>query len=336
VVGNAGGVVTTASATSLAVNCVTGAAPSSYTVGGTVAGLTGTLKLALNQGNEPLTVSSGATAFTFPQGIPTGTNYRVTVASQPTGQTCITTNGGTIMESANVTNIAVTCVDNVTDPLSGTFVRYGAKWALTLYPDGVYVYGSLDGDANCGASNGNGVEVGAYKYSASAGTIAFVSNVLDTNGSTCGVWRNGASIISGNLTKSSSGQNQVLVISGTGTTPSWVLVPVASVPGTPIGSFTNGTLSFTVFMPDGRYIETNVVNDPAHTYPAGIEAGCYTRTGTSSGNITVTSCADSVDTDGGSGLSVLGGAALTYQAVGDYMVNFGGGRYIGARIVPGT
>ena len=336
VVGNAGGVVTSASATSLTVTCVNGALPGSYTVGGSVTGLTGTLQLALNQSNETLTVNSADTSFSFPVGIPQGTNYRVTVASQPTGQTCIIPNGGTIMESSNVTGITVTCVDNVTDSLSGTFVRYGSDMALTLYPDGVYVYGSLEADTTCGASSGNGVEVGAYDYNASAGTIAFISNVLDTNGSTCGVWRDDSSIVDGTLTKSGSGQNQVLVIAGTGTTPSWVLVPTASVPGTPVGSFTNGTLSFTVFMPDGRYLETNVVDDPAHSYPAGIEAGCYTRTGTSSGNIMVATCADSVDTDGGSGLSVLGGAALTYQAVGDYTVSFGNGRYIGTRIVPGN
>jgi hypothetical protein len=160
--------------------------------------------------------------------------------------------------------------------------------------------------------------------------------VHDTNGDTCGVWRNGSSIVNGSVSKTGSGQHQVLVISGGGMTPANVLVPVASVPGTPIGSFTNGTLSFTLFTPDGRYFETNVVNDAANSYPAGVEYGCYTRTGTATGTITVTSCADSVDTDGGSGLSVLAGAPLAYGSVGPYIVNFGGGRYFGVRIVPGT
>jgi uncharacterized protein (UPF0179 family) len=335
VVGDAGGVVSSSSATALTVTCANGVMPATYTVGGSVTGLTGTLQLALNQSNDLLTVNSGATSFAFPVGIPQGTDYRVTVASQPAGQTCIIPNGGTIMESSNVTGITVTCVANVTDALSGTFMRYNSRAVLTLYPDGVYVYGSLDADTTCGASNGNGIEVGAYDYDASAGTIAFISNVVDTNGSTCGMWRNGSSIVNGTLTKSGSGQNLVLVMSGANMTPAQVLVPVPSVPGTPVGSFTNGTLSFTVFMPDGHYVETNVVNDPAHNYPAGIEAGCYTRTGTSSGAITVATCTGSVDTDGSSGLSVLGGAALNYQAVGDYKVNFGNGRYIGTRIVPG-
>jgi hypothetical protein len=159
--------------------------------------------------------------------------------------------------------------------------------------------------------------------------------VLDTNGSTCGVWRGGTSTINGSLSKTGTGQHQVLVISGGGITTANVLVPVASVPNTPIGSFTNGTLSFTVFMPDGRYFETNAVDVPGSNYAAGVEAGCYTRTGTSSGTITVTSCAGSVDTDGNSGLSVLNGNPLAYSAIGSYAVNFGNGRYIGTRIVPG-
>jgi hypothetical protein len=340
VVNNAGGVVSAISSSAVTVLCTTGALPTAFTVGGTVTGLTGTLQLALNKDNAPLTVSpSGAsTSFTFPVSIPTNTDFRVTVADQPDDQTCIVTNGGTIMGAANVTTVSVACVNNDTDSLSGTFTRYGADVALTFYPDGIYVYGSVEQSAACGASQGNGVEVGAYDYNASAGTIEFISNVIDTNGATCGVWRNGTSIVDGSLSKTGSGQHQVLVISGGGMTPPNVLVPVASVPGTPIGSFTNGTLSFTLFTPEGRYLETNAVDDPARSYPAGIEAGCYTRTGTSNGQITVatTGCTGAVDTDGGSGLSALNGGPLNYQAVGNYAVDFNGGRYYGYRIVPGT
>jgi hypothetical protein len=335
VVGNAGGVVTATSRVSVGVECFAGALPTGYTVGGTVAGLTGTLQLALSKNNSPLSVSSGATSFTFPEAIPAGSDFRVTVAAQPTGQTCIVPNGGITMGNSNVTGVTVTCVANDTDSLSGTFIRYDNDMALTFYPGGIYVYGSVEASAACGASNGNGIEVGAYDYNASAGTIAFISNVLDTNGSTCGVWRNGTTTINGSLSKTGSGQHQVLVISGGGMTPANVLVPVASVPNTPIGSFTNGTLSFTVFMPDGRYLETNAVDVPGSNYAAGVEAGCYARTGTISGTITVTACAGSVDTDGNSGLSVLSGNPLAYAAVGAYAVSFGNGRYFGTRIVPG-
>ncbi len=339
VVNNAGGVVSALSASAVTVMCVNGVLPTAYTVGGNVSGLDGTLELMLSKNNSPLVVNpaGASTSFTFPEAVPANTDYRVTIASQPDDQTCIVTNGGITVGTANVTDVAVVCVDNDTDPLSGTFIRYDANMALTFYPDGTYVYGSAEASATCGASQGNGVEVGAYDYNASSGSISFISNVHDTNGDTCGIWRSGASSLNGTLTKTGAGQSQVLTLS-VGSNPAQVLVPVASIPNTPIGSFTNGTLSFTVFTPDGRYLETNAVNVPGSNYPAGIETGCYTRTGTSSGIITVTSCSGSVavDTDGASGLSALGGGPLAYQAVGPYAVNFNSGRYYGTRIVPGN
>lgn len=337
VVNNAGGVVSALSASSVTVTCITGALPTAYTVGGTVTGLDGPLSLMLSKNNSPLVVNpaGASTPFTFPAAVPANTDYRVTIASQPDDQTCIVTNGGITIGSANITDVSVVCVDNDTDPLSGTFIRYDANMALTFYPDGTYVMGTAEASATCGASQGNGVEVGAYDYNATTGSISFISNVHDTNGSTCGIWRNGASSLNGTLTKTGAGQSQVLTLR-VGTNPAQVLVPVASIPNTPIGSFTNGTLSFTVFTPDGRYIETNAVNVPGSNYAAGIETGCYTRTGTSSGIITVTSCSGSVDTDGDSGLSILNGGPLNYQAVGPYALDFNGGRYYGTRIVPGT
>lgn len=340
VVNNAGGVVNALSASSVTVMCLDGVLPTAYTIGGTVTGLDGALELSLNKNNSPLVVNPAGTStpFTFPEAVPANTDYRVTIASQPDDQTCIVANGGITVGTADITDVSVVCVDNDTDPLSGTFIRYDANMALTFYPDGIYVMGTAEASATCGASQGNGVEIGAYDYNASAGTISFISNVHDTNGDTCGLWRNGASALNGTLTKSGAGQSQVLTLR-VGTDPAQVLVPVASIPNTPIGSFTNGTLSFTVFTPEGRYLETNAVNVPGSNYAAGIETGCYTRTGTSTGIITVTTCTGApaaVDTDGTSGLSALNGGPLAYQAVGAYAVNFNSGRYFGTRIVPGN
>jgi hypothetical protein len=335
VVNNAGGLVNALSASSVTVMCINGVPPTAYTIGGTVTGLDGALELALSKNNSPLVINpaGASTPFTFPEAVPANTDYRVTVSSQPDDQTCIVTNGGITVGAANVTDVSVVCVDNETDALSGTFIRNDASMALTFYPDGTYVFGSVEASAACGASQGNGVEVGAYDYNASSGSISFISNVHDTNGDTCGLWRSGASALNGTLTKAGAGQSQVLTLK-VGSTPAQVLVPVASVPNTPIG-----TLSFTVFTPEGRYLETNAVNVPGSTYPAGIETGCYTRTGTSSGAITVAACTGTpaaVDTDGTSGLSALNGGPLAYQAVGPYAVNFNSGRYYGTRIVPGN
>lgn len=85
------------------------AAPStaSYTIGGTVTGLTGTVVLR-NNGGDNQTVTAPNGAFTFAP-IPAGASYNVSVLTQPAGQSCTVTNGsGTA--TANVSNVAVACI----------------------------------------------------------------------------------------------------------------------------------------------------------------------------------------------------------------------------------
>ena len=83
-----------------------------YTIGGTVSGLTNSVVLQ-NNGTDNETVSSDG-AFTFSTALTEGSTYSVTVFTQPTGQTCTVTNGSGTVAIANVTNVAVACVANVT------------------------------------------------------------------------------------------------------------------------------------------------------------------------------------------------------------------------------
>ncbi|MCP5513617.1 MAG: DUF1554 domain-containing protein [Leptospiraceae bacterium] len=93
----------TANVTNVSVSCTV---IQTYSIGGTVTGLTASgLVLQNNAGND-LTVSSGANSFTFSTQV-TGT-YAVTVKTQPTGMSCTVSNGsGTA--TANVTNVGVSC-----------------------------------------------------------------------------------------------------------------------------------------------------------------------------------------------------------------------------------
>src|SRR6267154_151583 len=79
-----------------------------YTVGGTVSGLTGTGLVLQNNGGNDLAVSANG-AFTFLTAQKKGASYSVTVLTQPSGQSCTVSNG-TGSVSANVTNVAVICV----------------------------------------------------------------------------------------------------------------------------------------------------------------------------------------------------------------------------------
>mgnify|MGYP002083969808 FL=1 len=83
-----------------------------YTVGGTIAGLSGTVVLQNNNGDN-LSISANG-AFTFITQLTGGSPYSVTVLTQPTGpsQTCTVTNGAGTIGSANVTNISVSCAIN--------------------------------------------------------------------------------------------------------------------------------------------------------------------------------------------------------------------------------
>src|SRR5882762_4187443 len=73
--------------------------PPTYTIGGTIAGLTGSgLVLQLN-GGANLPVSANATGFTFTTQLAGGAMYNVGVLTQPTtpSQACSVTNGsGTV------------------------------------------------------------------------------------------------------------------------------------------------------------------------------------------------------------------------------------------------
>ena len=81
--------------------------PTTYTIGGTVSGLTSAGLVLQDNGGNNLAVSANG-AFTFSTSVASGAPYGVTVLTQPTGQSCIVTNGsGTA--SANVSNVQVTC-----------------------------------------------------------------------------------------------------------------------------------------------------------------------------------------------------------------------------------
>ncbi len=100
-------------------------------VSGTTTGLTGTVILK-NDGFDPLTLTENG-PFTFASPIAAGRAYAVTVDTQPAGQTCTVTNGSSIAGSANVTDVAVTCVTN-TETLGGTVS--GLAGSLVLQANG--------------------------------------------------------------------------------------------------------------------------------------------------------------------------------------------------------
>ena len=79
-----------------------------YTVSGSASGLTGTVVLQ-NNGGDNLVVSANS-AFTFSQPIPSGSLYNVTIVSAPADQSCSIANGTGTIGATNVIDVALTCV----------------------------------------------------------------------------------------------------------------------------------------------------------------------------------------------------------------------------------
>ncbi|MGA8221852.1 MAG: hypothetical protein WB780_09395, partial [Candidatus Acidiferrales bacterium] len=109
---------------------------STYTIGGTVSGLSGTGLILQNNGGNNLAISANGN-FTFSTAIASGGSYNVTVLSEPSSpaQNCAVTNGsGTA--NANVTSVQVTC-SAATYTVGGTVINLaGVGGGLQLEDNG--------------------------------------------------------------------------------------------------------------------------------------------------------------------------------------------------------
>ena len=85
----------------------TGGTNPTYSVGGSVSGLSGTVVLRDNGGDDLTVTANGS--FAFATKLAGGAAYAVTVKTNPSGQSCSVANGSGTIAAADVTNVAVTC-----------------------------------------------------------------------------------------------------------------------------------------------------------------------------------------------------------------------------------
>ena len=125
------GTVVAGNVTSVTVNCST----NTYTVGGTISGLAGTLVLQDN-GSDNLTLTTNGT-FAFATPVASGVAYAVTVLTQPgaPAQTCVVASGSGSVTNANVTSVAITCTTN-TYTVGGTISGLAANESVVLQDNG--------------------------------------------------------------------------------------------------------------------------------------------------------------------------------------------------------
>ena len=101
-----------------------------YTVGGTVSGLSGTVVLQDNGGDNLSVTANGS--FTFATALASGAAYSVTVKTNPSGQTCTVSSGSGTIGSANVTNVAVSCANAATFSVGGTVSGLSGRWCCRI------------------------------------------------------------------------------------------------------------------------------------------------------------------------------------------------------------
>ncbi|MES9943839.1 MAG: hypothetical protein ABW080_02655 [Candidatus Thiodiazotropha sp.] len=106
-VGNGSGTIAAADVTAITITC-TDSTGGVFTIGGIVSGLTGDGLLLQNNGGDDLSITDSGT-FTFTTALNDGEAYSVTVATQPTGQTCTVTNGSGSLSGAAVTDVQISC-----------------------------------------------------------------------------------------------------------------------------------------------------------------------------------------------------------------------------------
>ncbi|MCC6275308.1 MAG: hypothetical protein IT569_05595, partial [Leptospiraceae bacterium] len=111
-----------------------------YLVGGTISGLvSGTLTLNLNSSTD-LVIAAGGTSFQFSDVLSTGSNYTVTVKSNPSGSSCTVTNGTGTIASADISSVAITCITLSVSP----FYSNGQNWNDYIKNDGTSIYSATN------------------------------------------------------------------------------------------------------------------------------------------------------------------------------------------------
>lgn len=194
-------------------------APTTFALGGTVAGLAPQAQLLLLSGAGTQATIKANGNFEFPDRLKAGTPYRVTVNKQPVGQTCsVEFPSGTVpTPGADVRNLTIVCTNNPYQ-LSGSVAGLGNGLSLTLGDGGpdestvtVTANGRFVFPARFAQGSKYGVTVLAAPYGQDckiiAGTGAFATASISTVDVVCTAV---TSKIGGSMAGLAAGQEVVL------------------------------------------------------------------------------------------------------------------------------
>jgi|tagenome__1003787_1003787.scaffolds.fasta_scaffold20968785_1 hypothetical protein len=175
-----------ANVTNVTVTC----AATTFTIGGTLSGLTSGTVVLQDNNTDNLSLSADGT-FTFPTALSAGSPYSVTVLTQPAGQTCTVTNG-TGTATANVTNVQVTCAAAQSLTITISVTGFSSTGTL-IVSDGIGTDLQFTSDGSQAFSN-------AY----ASGAPYAVTITQQPTGQTCSLGSNSSGTITANTTVSAT------------------------------------------------------------------------------------------------------------------------------------
>lgn len=278
-------------------NVTISCASNSYSVGGSVSGLSGSGLVLQNNSGDDMSVSASG-SFTFGAGVPDGDDYAVSVKSNPTSpsQSCSVSNASGTIASADVANVSVSCLTNsfaVNASVSGLSGN-----GLTLN-DG-------ETDISIGANGtttlGNYLDGSSYSFSVSAQPASPDQYCSVTSGT-------GA--VSGSDVEITLSCADVYAIGGTVTGLTGTGLTLQNNAGDDLNISANGSFIFTTGIADGNDYAVTVSTQPGSpTQTCSVSNGSGTVSGSDVTNVSI-SCLSSY-TIGGT-VSGLNGSGLVLQ-----------------------
>jgi len=300
-----------------------GKEPPTYTIGGTVSGLSGTgLVLQYNAGNS-LPVSTNGN-FTFSTAITSGASYSVTVLTQPASpaQVCSVINGSGI-PSADVTTIQVACITIYT--IGGTVSGLSGAGLVLQYNGGNNLSVSTNGSFTFSQAIANG---GSYNVT----VLTQPSNPTQI----CTV-TNGSGTPAANVTSVQVACITYYTIGGTVSGLSGTGLVLQNNGGNNLSVSTNGSFTFIAAIPNGSSYNVTVLTQPTSS-PA---QNCTVTNGSGTPSADVTSvqvtCTNITYTIGGTVIDLAGtGGGLQLQDNGGdtLLVNANGAFTFATALLP--
>jgi hypothetical protein len=274
----------------------------SYTIGGTISGVSEAVVLQDNGGDNLSRSVNGS--FAFATALPRGSSYLVTVLAQPAGQTCAVANGIGAIAGANVTNVAVSCTTNPVYTVGGTIS--GLSGTLTLQNNGAdNLTVSINGPFTFATALANG----------STYSIAVLSQ---PTGQSCTVANGSGTIASGNVTNTavSCTTNVLYTVGGSSSGLSGIVV-LQDDDTDNLTLTADGPFTFATALAAGSSYDVRVLSQPAGQICT-VTNGSGAIAGANVTNVAVSCAAATYYTLGGT-VSGLSGTLVLNDTAGDVL-----------------